>query len=146
MSRSLRKCTFSNLNVKFDVKGKVYSTNIIPILLYGVECWSLTERLLITLRNFHYLYIRRHVNRYQIWIQRISYVELLYKVRLKSIDSYLCKRQMTWAGHVIRMPWFRLLSILLGSLETPKRAPRYTFGRSLYKTLRKCNIDKLCCF
>ena len=143
---SLKKCVFSNSKIKFNVKGKVYSLYIIPILLYGVECWCLTERLLKSLRNFHHRCVRImcRVNRYQTWVQRISTVELLNKICLKSIDSYICKRQLAWAGHVIRMPWFRLPRKMISCWvrsKRPRGAPRYTYGRSLYKTLKKCNID-----
>ena len=144
---SLKKCIFSNSKIRLDVKGKVYSSYVIPILLYGVECWSLTEYLLKSLRNFHHRCVRImcHVSRYQTWVERISNVELLNKVSLKSIDNYLCKRQMAWAGHVIRMPWFRLPRKMISCWvrsKRPRGAPRFTYGRSLQKTLKKCNVDK----
>ena len=146
---SLRKCVFSNSKIAFNVKGKVYAAYIIPILLYGVECWSLTERLWKNLRNFHHRCIRImcNVNRYQSWVKRISSVQLLNKLCLSSIDNYVCKRQLAWAGHVIRMPWFRLPRKMISSWvrsKRPRGAPRYTYGSSLSKTLRKCNIEKSC--
>ena len=38
---SLRKSIFSSCSVNYCTKGKVYCSFILPILLYGSECWSL---------------------------------------------------------------------------------------------------------
>ena len=143
---SLRKCLFSSTQVSCKVKGVVYTSLILPILLYGAECWSLTEQLLHKLRSFHHRCLRAmcRVNRIQTREHRITNIELLNRLSLVSVDSYICKRQLRWAGHVIRMPWSRLPRKMLSSwvrAKRPRGAPRYTYGRSLYKTLRKAGVD-----
>ena len=50
---ALRKCLFSSRDVSFAAKRAVYTSLILSILLYGCECWALTERLLHRLRVFH---------------------------------------------------------------------------------------------
>ena len=143
---SLRKCLFSSTQVLLRVKGIVYCTFILSILLYGAESWSLTETLLRKLRNFHHRCLRamRRINRKHTREHRISNAILLKRLSLKSIDCYICKQQLRWAGHVIRMPWERLPRKMMSSWvrsKRPRGAPQLTYGRSLYKALRKAGVD-----
>ena len=50
---ALRKCIFASTNVQLDLKSLIYISVTLPILLYGCECWCLTESLNRKLRNFH---------------------------------------------------------------------------------------------
>ena len=143
---SLRKCLFSSTQVTHKMKGIVYHTFILPILLYGAECWSLTEHLLNKIRSFHHRCVRSmcRVNRFHTRVHRITMVELLRRLSISSIDTYICRQQLRWAGHVVRMPWTRLPRKMLSSWvrsKRPRGAPRYTYGRSLYKSLRKVGIE-----
>ena len=143
---SLRKCLFSSSQVSYKVKGLVYCALILPILLYGAECWSLTDFFLRKLRNFHHRCLRAmcRINRLHTRVHKITNVELLKRLSLLSIDTYFSKKQLRWAGHVVRMQWSRLPRKLLSSWvrsKRPKVAPRYTYGRSLYKSLKKAGID-----
>ena len=143
---SLRKCLFSSTRIKPEVKGKVYETYILPILLYGAETWSLTETLLKNLRNFHHRCMRNMclVNRHHTWIHRIRMEDLANRLTISSIDTYICRQQLRWAGHVIRMNWSRLPRKMFSCWVRSKRpigAPKYTYGRSLFKALTKAGID-----
>ena len=143
---SLRKCLFSSTQVTPKVKGIVYCAFILAILLYGAECWSLTEYLLNKIRSFHHRCVRSmcRVSRYHTRIHRIRTIDLLKRLSISSIDTYICKQQLRWAGHVIRMPWTRLPRKMISCWvrsKRPRGAPRYTYGRSLYKTLKKAGID-----
>jgi hypothetical protein len=44
---------FAKKGVSRRVKGMIYSSLVIAILLYGSECWSVTEELKHRLRAFH---------------------------------------------------------------------------------------------
>jgi len=50
---TLRKCLFVSNSVSTDAKRVVYVAVILSVLLYGCECWSLTEKTLSRLRVFH---------------------------------------------------------------------------------------------
>jgi len=54
---SLRKYLFSSPTVSYEVKGAAYTSLIVPIALYGSECW-LCEKLLHEVRLFHHSYVR----------------------------------------------------------------------------------------
>ena len=54
----LKSSLFSRTKINLRIKAKVYQSFILPILLYGAECWSLTENLLNKLRVFHHRCVR----------------------------------------------------------------------------------------
>ena len=142
----LRKTLFSNRSISYQAKSSAYKSLILPILLHGAETWSLTEKLYDLLRNFHHMCIRAmcRVNRTQVFIYRISTESLLQRLSLRKIDYYVTLRQLSWLGHVARMPIIRLPRKLLSSWVThrrPKGAPEFTYGRGIYKTLRKIDVD-----
>ena len=129
----IKKCIFSSSKIKLNVKANVYRTFILPILLYGVECWCLTEKLLNRLRSFHHRCVRA-----------MCRVTLLERLSFNSIDTYVCRQQLRWAGHVIRMPWSRLPRKIMSCWvrsKRPRGAPRFTYGRSLVKCMKKVDID-----
>ena len=142
---SLRKSLFSNKSITYQAKGSAYRSLILPILLHGAETWSLTEKLFNLLRNFHHMCVRAmcRVNRTQVYIHRITTVSLLQRLSLEKIDHYVTKRQLSWLGHVARMPFDRLPRKLLSSWvyhRRPKGSPEFTYGRGIYKALRKVNV------
>ena len=141
----ITKTLFSSSKIKLSIKAKAYQTFILPILLYGVECWSLTEKLLNKLRAFHHRCVRSICRVTLRDRQRTS--DLLERLSLESIDTYICRQQLRWAGHVIRMSWHRLPRKMLSCWVWSKRpcgAPKYTYDRSLMKCLKKAGIDTNC--
>ena len=143
---SLRKSVFSNASICFEAKKLVYEGLILLILLYGSESWCLTERLYRKLRVFHARCARAmcRVNRWHTHRHRITTEELLERLNVKPIDSYVTVRQLQWAGHVIRMPYERLPRKMLTSWVSHKRprgCPEFTYGRGLRKALTKTGID-----
>ena len=84
------------------------------------------------------------VNRWHTRKHRVSTTVLLGRTGLCTIDAYVSRRQLRWAGHVARMHFDRLPRKMLSAWVTEKRpvgAPEFTYGRGLYKTLKKAEID-----
>ena len=102
MFGALKKCLFGNKRICFTVKGKVYESLILSILLYGSESWCLTEDLLRLLKSFHNRCVRSmcRVSMSDVFDKRITTKTLLDRLELKSLDSYVVIRQLRWAGHV----------------------------------------------
>lgn len=147
----LRKLIFSSCNIDYNTKGKVYCSFILPILLYAAECWCLTEKLLRLLSNFHNqcLRVMCHTNRFLAWQNRLSISDLCEKLSLKSVNTYIAKKQLQWVGHVVRMPWHRLPRKMLTCWvrsKRPRGCPKFTYGRSVKKLLKKVGIDKMVWF
>ena len=142
---ALRDRIFAATSISMKVKKFVYVALVLTILLYGSECWSLTEKLYQRLRAFHFRCIRSmcRVTRLHTRKHHISNADLLARTGLQTIDAYLTKRQLRWAGHVARMPNNRLPRKMLSCWvphKRPRGAPQMTYGRSLRKLLRKAEI------
>ena len=145
----LRKSIFSSCSIGYSsTKGKVYCSFILPILLYAAECWCLSEKLLKLLSNFHNqcLRVMCHTNRFLAWQNRLSISDLCQKLSLESINTYITKKQLQWVGHVVRMPWNRLPRKMLTCWvrsKRPRGCPKFTYGRSVKKLLKRVGIDKM---
>ena len=143
---ALRKPLFSSTSVTHQAKCMVYVALILAILLYGAESWCLTEQFYKRLRNFHARCIRVmcRVNRRHTFEQHISNAELRRRLGVHSIDTYITRHQLRWAGHIARMPANRLPRMMLSSwvrAKRPRGAPQLTYGRMLRKSLKKLQID-----
>ena len=144
---ALRKSLFTNPSISEKVRGAVYSTLILPILLYGSECWCLSENLFHELRLFHHACARSmcRVNLSQTFMYRISTRDLLDRLGLQSIDTYIVKRSLSWAGHVARMDFSRIPRKMLSSWVCSKRnlgCPDFTYGRGLFKMLKLAGLSR----
>lgn len=142
----LRKCLFASSDITNHAKGSIFRSLILPILLYGSECWCMTEIMMRKIRNFYHNCVRNmcRVNRKHTYLHRISTAELLDRVGLESIETYIYRQQLRWAGHVSRMNWDRLPRKMLSSWVVSKRprgCPKMTYGRSIRKCMSKCGIN-----
>ena len=117
----------------------------IAILLYSSECWCLRESEVQELRSFHHDCVRTmcrismwHVERYS-----ITNRELLGRLGLQTMDTYLARRQLQWLGHVWRMDWSRLPRKLLTAwvpVEEKRVGGReLTWGEGVEKALKRAS-------
>ena len=144
---SLRKCLFTSTKISFNVKKTVYEGLILAILLYGAGHWCLTEKLFSRLRIFHSRCVRAmcRVSRLHTRTHHIRTSDLLERVGLLPIDAYITRRQLRWLGHVTRMGSERLPRKMLTSWireRRPRGAPDFTYGRGMYKALKKVDVDR----
>ena len=143
---ALRVCVFASGSVTRAAKRITYERLVLAILLYGCECWCLTEELYDRLRVFHAQCVRvmSRVTRKHTWTHHISTHTLSQELGLDLIDDYVTRRQLRWAGHVARMPFDRLPRRMLSSWVPSRRptgAPKMTYGRTLRKGLKKFSIE-----
>jgi len=144
---ALRVSTFSNKDIKLEVKGRIFVALILSILLYGSECWLMTEVLRRRLTTFFNRCIRSmcRVNLRTTRKHLISSRQLRRKLNIQGFDFYYQNRFLRWAGHVARMDNSRLPKKFLSSWvqhPRPVGAPRMTFGRTLEKALKMAGISK----
>ena len=144
---ALRGCIFGDRRVSLQAKRAVYVSLILAILLYASESWCLTEVLFDRLRRFHAACVRRmaRVTRKHMWDHHISDAALRRRLEVHTIDEYISRRQLSWAGSVARMPFERLPRRLLSSwVRSPRPigAPQFTYARGLYKALDKKGISR----
>ena len=80
------------------------------------------------------------------WDHRISTTALLRRLGIETIDTYVSRRQLRWAGHVARMDMARLPRRMLSSWvrcrrwKRPPGSPQMTYGRGLKKAMNYMDI------
>ena len=143
---ALRKPIFSNRFISRSAKVAIYSSIVLPIALYGSECWALTAADEHVLEVFHNKCIRAICNTTK-WTQRTYHIssEILRKrLNLPKMSLLLIRRQLRWAGHVSRMKPSRLPRKMMTAWcqqARPRGGPKFTFGRSLKKALGHVGLD-----
>jgi hypothetical protein len=124
---SKARLTFRGLNhlwrhkgISLRVKGRVYSTTVRAVLLYGCETWTLRSEDLRCLQVFGNRCLRSIAGIG--WSQRIRNEVVRNRVlgSTSTLDGhiYLCK--LRWLGHVLRMPATRLPRRILFSEPSPE--------------------------
>ncbi|PFX13645.1 LINE-1 retrotransposable element ORF2 protein [Stylophora pistillata] len=140
---SLRDRVFNNRNLYTNTKIKFYKAVILPTLLYGSEAWTTYSRHLKSLERYHQRCLRRILNIK--WQDRRTNSSVLEEANVTSIESYIIKNQLRWAGHLVRMPSSRLpKKILYGELSNGRRnqgGQRKRFKDSLKHNLEQCGIN-----
>ena len=125
---SVRREIFSNQCICFGAKLLLFEGLILAILLYGSESWCLTEKLYNKLRLFHARCARAmcRVTRWHTWRHKISTDELLTRIGLRPIESYITRRQLQWAGHGMEDALRQIATqdaVMLGRFPSSKRVP-----------------------
>ena len=81
-------------------KLKLYRSCVVATLLYGSECWRMTEKDLDRLSTFHTKSLRRIKRLF--WPKRISNEELLSSLNQDNMNTIITQRRWRWIGHVLR--------------------------------------------
>jgi hypothetical protein len=142
---SLAKTVFQSPSVSPLAKREAYIATVLSVLLYGCEGWSMSTSLWCRLRRFHNRcamsmcrVTRWHIREYGITTASIQKV-----LKLRSIETYVCRRQLQWAGHLARMGPDRLPRRMLTSwCDRPRSArPFVTYGATLTAALEFAGVE-----
>ena len=82
-------------------KLRIYQSNVLSVLLYGSECWRMTQQDTNRLSSFHNTCLRKILKVY--WPDTISNNRLQQTTKQENICITLKKRRWKWFGHVCRM-------------------------------------------
>ena len=137
--------SFRRSDLALRVKGKMYVALVLSILMYGSECWTMTAELMNELKTFHNSNVRSmcKVNMRNTQKHHISSATLFKRLNIQPIDSYFHSRILRWAGHVSRMPLYRLPRKLLTCWSADSRLAhrsQMSWGLSLENILDKLGI------
>ena len=140
---ALSSCIFSKKDIDLKVKGQIYSSLVLSVLLYGSETWALREDLAQRLRSFHHRCARTmcRVTMAHTIRCKIKTSSLLERLGIQTVENYYHRRLLRWAGHVARMDENRMPRKLITGWVAhprPRGCPYMTWGRTLKKAL-KCN-------
>ena len=142
---ALRLSTFTNKRVDEKVKGRIFVSVVLSILLYGSECWCMTEEHRQRIKSFYHARVRSmcRVNMHTTIKYHISTKELLGRLNIRDISFYYNNRIIHWIGHVSRMSMDRLPRQLITSwVQNPRPLgrPLMTYGATISKALRSMDI------
>ena len=139
----LREKVWERRGISLETKLKVYRAVVLTTLLYSSETWTAYRRHEKQLNHFHLRCLRNllHIR----WQDKVPDTEFLKQTNFPSIITTMRKAQLSWAGHVSRMPVDRIpKQLLYGELCHGKRTvggQRKRFKDSLKVTLKDFNIS-----
>src|SRR5688572_9559886 len=130
-------------NISTRTKLKIYETLVIPVLLYGSECWCLRkedERKLLAIEMNWLRRIKRRSKRDRIK-NEVTRKELGQE---ETVIDRIRKKRLTWLGHVMRMDNNRLPSMALyGYVEGTRSRGRQqkTWMDNIREDLQRMEMD-----
>jgi hypothetical protein len=142
-----RKSVFQHRNIPVSCKKLAYEGIILATLLYGCEAWAITAKSLDKLQKFHRKSTRQmcRVTTEHMWKHHIDTETLEDRVGLRSLECYLSKRRLQWAGAIMRMDWeVRLPRKLISSWvyhQRPNGGPVMHFGRTLKRDILRIGLS-----
>ncbi|KAL3268742.1 hypothetical protein HHI36_007844 [Cryptolaemus montrouzieri] len=116
------KPLFTSRDLSINLKYRLAKCYIFSILLYGVEAWTMTERLMKKLEAFE-LWVYRRILRIP-WTDHITNEEVLRRLdKHREILFTVKKRKMEYFGHIMRHEKYRLLQLIIQGKTDSKRGP-----------------------
>ena len=105
LAKGLQEGTVKNCLVmetdKYSIKLKLklYQSCVLLTLLYGSECWRMTEHDLAKLSSFHMASLRKiqHIFR----PRTISNGDLLARCQQEDMETIITRKRRCWIGHVL---------------------------------------------
>ena len=122
------------------LKLRLYQSCVISTLLYGSECWRMTESDLNKLSTFHTKNLRRILRIF--WPETISNQELLARCNQDNMGTIIMRRRWKWIGHVMRREQGNITRTALRWTPEGKRKrgrPKITWRRTVEAELKTFN-------
>ena len=119
---------------------RLYQSCVLSTLLYGSECWRMTERDTRKLSVFHTKSLRRILQIF--WPNKISNEELLAKCNQEDMGTIVLRRRWKWIGHVLRMDAQNITRVALHWTPEGRRKrgrPKTTWRRTVEGELKALN-------
>ena len=143
----LRGSIWERSGIRLDTKLKVYTSVVLPTLLYACETWTVYQLHAKRMNHFHTKCLRKLLKIK--WQDRILDTEVLKRAGMQSVHTLLKLAQLRWTGHVTRMSDERLTKeILYGELQVGKRfhgGQKKRYKDTLKASLKDFNIPTESC-
>jgi hypothetical protein len=122
-------------------KLKIYQSCVLSTLLYGSECWRMTDSDSTRLSVFHTKNLRRILQIF--WPDTISNQQLLARCNQDSMETIIMQRRWRWIGHVMRREQDNITRTALHWTPEGKRKrgrPRNTWRRTVDAELKTLGV------
>ena len=119
-------------SISKNTKMRLYNSCVLPVLLYGAECWRMTEKDINKLSSFHNGCLRKILKVF--WPRKISNKELHEKSGSTNMVTILKRKCWRWIGHVLRKPSSDMTKVALRWTPEGKRKqgrPKNTWRRTV---------------
>ena len=118
-------------------KLKLYHSCVLTTLLYGSECWRLTEKDLSKLSTFHTKSLRRILRIF--WPNVISNKDLFERCGTEPMATILMRRRWRWIGHVTRQEASIAKTAMHWTPEGKRKRgrPKITWRRTVEKEIKE---------
>jgi hypothetical protein len=130
-------------NISIKTKVKMYETLVVPVLVYGAECWCLKKE------DEHRINVAE-MN----WLRRLLKVTRWDRIRndvirerlgqQETVVNKICKRRLKWFGHVSRMDTTRLPRMAMHSYIEGRRTrgrPRKRWMDNVIEDVESYQLD-----
>lgn len=113
---------FVSRDLSIKLKIRLAKCYIFPVLLYGMEAWTMMENLMKRVESFE-LWIYRRILRIS-WTEHITNEEVLRRLgKSREISFIIKQRKLEYFGHVMRNEKYRILQLILQGKTDSKRGP-----------------------
>ena len=118
--KSILKSTSTSRKTKI----KLYNSCVLPVLLYGAECWRMIEKDINKLSSFHNGYLRGILKIF--WPVQISNENLHEITNSTKMRAILKKYRWRWIGHILRNQHTTSPGYLWDGLQRPRGEGLYS--------------------
>ena len=129
---------WKSTSISRHTKVKIYNSCVISVLLYGAECWRMTERDLQKLSGFHNICLRKIMRVF--WPRKITNEDLHKALKCTDMETILLRRRWGWLGHVLRKPSDDMTKVALKWTPEGKRRrgrPKTTWRRTMESEIKE---------
>ena len=88
--------------LSMKTKVRIFKSNVLSVLLYGSECWKMTNKTIQKLDSFQTKCLKKIKRVF--WLNIIRNEDLLKETQMEMISTVIEERRWRWIGHVMRMP------------------------------------------
>ena len=132
------KAIWNSSSYTLQTKLRLFNSNVLPVLLYGSECWSPTKAQLSRCLAFENNCLRRILG--ITWRDRVRNTTIREITCQPPVTSVIKKRRWRWLGHILRMPDQTQTKLLVNFIPSNGRRRR---GRPAMTIQRSYNNDRL---
>lgn len=121
-----------------QTKTKIFNTVYRPVLTYGCESWTLTNRQKSKIQAVEMKYLRRVVGKTR--LDRIRNTQIREELDMKPVTEFIEQRQLSWWGHIQRMSDDRpVKQVYEARIQTKRRRgrPKQTWNKVVGDILQK---------
>ena len=131
----MRKLSFCR---RADIIPFCYNSCVLSVLLYGSECWKMTDKDINKLSTFHNTCLRKIMKIF--WPNKISNKDLHNITNTKDMKTWLIQKRWRWLGHVLRKPYEDMTKVALRWTpegERKRGRPKTTWRRTIENEIKE---------